>query len=159
MAKRAFPEFQKFVRQFGDFVDNRRSDTLHAIAMQELCRSNASDLDKLRVPALPLFTGFCHYFAARTNRQAPSLDALEEAITEFHHLISAYNNWCVNPIFDRFPQELAPSLTPSARSSLNSFQQRFANFLDDYSDFVRGLADSGTISSSVAYGFSRPKPL
>lgn len=158
LAKRRFPEFKRFVHRFGEFVDRARSDTLHHIALQELCCGNQTDFHRLGVTALPLFNGFLYHFRTRVDKQQPNLTALLESTSEFSNLVSSYAQYCTIPIFERFPQELRPLLTERAKSSLNSFQQQFAGFLDIYTEFLKNLDDSLTIPRVRSYYFPRPKP-
>lgn len=158
-ASRCFPEFRKFVRQFGEFVDTGRADTLHYVALTELCGHDMSKFDRLRIPASDLFNKFSYHFRTRVERKAPSLRALQQAVPEFRNLVGSYTINCVLPIFERLPQDLQALLTPQVKSSLNSFQQRYALFLQNLEEFLKDLDQSLLTFQFQAYYFPRPKPL
>ena len=156
VARRAFPEFKRFLRQFGEFVDYGRSDCLHEIAFRELCQNRSDVFDRLRIVPVHLFNGFWWYLRARNERETRNL---LDSIQEFNHLVISYCTSCTQPIFDRFPEDLRPLLTPQVRASLESFRERFVGFLDDYSEYLKNLDDSFSTPRIRSYYFPRPKPL
>lgn len=158
-ARRFFPELRKFSHRFREFVDTGRSDTLHYIALHELNRSNTSEFVKLGLPSVGLFNGFSYHFTTRIENQEVSLTGLLQSVLEFNHLISSYTTECVLLMFDRLPQDLRSALRPELKSSLNSFQQRFVRFLDDYEEFLRELGESLVTAPHGPHYFARPKPL
>jgi hypothetical protein len=154
VARQRFPEFKKFVRQFGEFVDMGRNDTLHYIISSELYQGNVAELGKLGLPTVGLFNGFWYHFNLRIDRMKPSL--ADQTILEFYNLVGSYNNTCAIVAFERLPQA---SLTPQVRSSLNAFQQRFVPFLEGYQEFLKDLVEAGVIPSESPIYFAHPKPL
>jgi hypothetical protein len=66
---------------------------------------------------------------------------------------------CVAQMFERMPQDVQNVVTPKIKSSLNSFEQRFALFLKEYEDFVKHLEDVRPVFHGIPYSFARPKPL
>jgi len=158
-ARRRFCEFRKFVRQFGEFVNNQTNDTLHSIVTSELCRNNQTELTKLGIPGIGLFNGFWYHFNVRVEQQNPNLVGLQQAIQEFGNLVASYNHNCVVMVFERLPHDVQSSVTPQIRSSLNAFQQRFVHFLQGYAQFLKDLLDSGVIPRESHTYFSYPKPL
>jgi len=159
LARRVFPQFRTFVRRFGEYVSPQRGDTLHEIALGELCSRNHANFGKLGFPPVQLFNGFWYYLRLRTESLAASPSNLVTSIAEFNDLVSSYNNSCVSMVFDRFPAELQPMLTPNARSKLESFREQFALFLSNYSEFLKGLDESFSKPRIEPWGFSRPGPL
>jgi hypothetical protein len=81
-----------------------------------------------------------------------------DALMEFHSIVGSYTNQCVTPIFE-FPPNLKAEVPAEAKSSLNSFQQRYERFLDEYSQFAKSLSESRPALNGLPCWFSTPKPL
>lgn len=165
---RALPEFRRFVRTFGEFVDlpTHRIDTLDALVFSELCQNNSGNLEKLRLAPSSPFSKWCHYLKARVEQEKGDFSTFRDTMSEFNYLVSLYAQHCVMPIFERFPQELRHLLTARAKSSLESFRERFVRFLDNYEDFRKNFFESLSthelpVSTHELPGcwFPRPKPL
>ena len=159
-AKRAFPEFKRFLRRFSEFADlpYSRTDTLHAILL-ETCNRNSTEFEKFRVTAAELFHDFSKQLTARIERQPTNPANLRDGMEELGLLVRSYGRYCVEPIFERLPQELRPLLTDRAKSSLESFRERFVRFLDDYDQYVTRLDESFSRPRIEPHYFPRPKPL
>ena len=80
------------------------------------------------------------------------------ALMEFHSLVGSYTNYCVTPIFE-IPPNIRAEVPTEAKSSLNSFQQRFERFLGEYGQFSKSLSESRPALRGLPYWFSTPKPL
>lgn len=159
LAKAAFPKLKTFSRKFGEFVTPQRDDALHNIVFRELCSNNMQNFDRLHLPHIDLFQGFWSYLNARTEKAKPSLTNLLSLIAEFDNLVALYDIHCVMRLFEQFPQELQTLLTSRSKSSLESFRERFVAFLDDYSDFHKGLEESFARQGLQPRYSPRPKPL
>jgi hypothetical protein len=157
--KRAFPRFRVLVHSFGRFVDTRWNDTLHYILQSELCQGRGDQFQKLGIPDLQLWYSLSQHFIARVERQRPSVFEFTSTLAEFYHLVGAYNNYCVAPIFERLPRDFQEALTPAVRRSLNGFQQRFVLFLQELQAFLTQLAESRPAFNVLPRFFSLPKPL
>jgi len=159
-AKRAFPELKRFLRRFGEFADlaHARTDTLHAILL-ETCNRNYTEFEKFRVAPAELFHDLSKQLTARVERRPANLANLREGVEELGLLVRSYGRYCVEPIFERLPQELRPLLTDRAKSSLESFRERFVRFLDDYDEYVTRLDESFSRPRIEPHCFPRPKPL
>ncbi len=142
LARQRFVQLRGVVRHFAEFVDAGRSDNIQEIALSEICRRNTGDFSRLGLTPVQLFNGFWFFLSQRMNTQEPNLANLLGCISEFGHLIGSYSQGCLMPIFERYPQDLRASLTPEAKSSLESFRERFVLFLDSNEHFLKDLADS-----------------
>ena len=159
-AKRAFPEFKRFLRRFGEFADlpHSRTDTLHAILL-ETCYRNSTDFEKFRVAAAELFHDPSKQLIGRIERRPANLANLQDGMEELGLLVGLYGRYCLDPIFERLPQELRPLVTDRTKSSLESFRERFVRFLDDYDEYLTRLDESFTRPRVEPHYFPRPKPL
>lgn len=159
-AKRAFPEFKRFLRRFAEFADlpHSRTDTLHAILL-ETCNRNSTEFEKFRVTAAELFHAFSKQLTTRIERQPANLANLQDGVEELALLVRSYGQYCVEPIFERLPHELRPLLTDRPKSSLESFRERYVRFLDDFDEYVTRLDESFSRPRIEPHYFPRPKPL
>ena len=155
----ALPELKRLARTFSEFVSNGRQDTLQAIYQAELCQHRGDLLAVLPIQQFSLWYSFAHFFNLRVERHSPDPHELQTTLQEFHSLVGSYNNCCVTPIFERFPDQLQSALTPRVRSSLNGFQLRFVLFLKEYEDFVKQLEITRPVFSGLPYTFVVPKAL
>lgn len=159
-ARHYFPQFLQFVQRYGNFVDSRTCDTLHALVGSSLTEPSRSELLKrLGTPNVALWNTRCHFFSQRMNRVRPSFVELQSAFQEFHSMVAEFNSYCVTPIFEHLPEGLRSGLTHRDKSMLNGFQQNFAHFLDDYMEFGKEMVESRPGFSSMHYYVSRPNPL
>lgn len=161
VARQAFRELKRFLRAFGEFVDlpTSHASTIHHIALHDLCGSNTGNFERLRLAPTNPFKQWCYYLTSRIQNVNPNLTNIVETVREFSSIIGDYTHYCVLPIFERFPQELRPLLTDTAKSSLEAFRQRFDRFLHDYSEYLKSLDESFTTPRIQSYYFARPKPL
>ena len=161
LARRAFREFRRFVRRFDEFAaaPHSRTDTLHAIVLAEMCGGNSSNLEKFRLAPGELFQAFSVQLRGRVEQQEGNLANLHDGVGELNLLIRSYSDYCVQPIFERFPQDLRPLLTDRAKSSLESFRERFLAFLNEYDKYLEGLDESFSKPCIGPHYLPRPKPL
>jgi len=138
-----YPRFQQFVHRFEEFVDSRTSNTLHYIVVNDMSGPVRDELCK-RFGTVPIGTWseFWYFFKRRVDRTQPTFTELVEGVREFHHLLGAYNNLCVAPIFTHLPNDLRTALTEQQRSKLNGFQQRFTLYLREYMAFAKELSQT-----------------
>ena len=161
VARKAFPELRKFVHRFEQFIGNQGS-TLHYIAQCEVCDGDGLRYQALRLPELSVWHAFWKSLADRLNRmdmRRATISELRYELTAFFDLVGTYNNECVSLLFDRMPQNERTALTAKAKSSLNSLQQRFTHFLEEYKNFAKDLSESRPALHDVNYMFSIPKPI
>ena len=161
VARKAFAEFRKFVRRFAEFAaaPHSRTDTLHAIALEELCAGNYANLKKLCVVPAEVFQPFSLQLRSRVEQQEGNLPNLVDGLEELSLLVRSYTQYCVESIFGQFPPDLRPLLTDKAKSSLESFRERYVVFLDDYSKYLETLEESFSRARVESHYFPRPKPL
>jgi hypothetical protein len=160
VARRDFPKFKQFVHRYGEFVDTRTNTTLHYIIGNELSELLRSELTKrLGTPNISLWYEFWYFFMQRVDRQRPVLAELVFAVPEFHHMVAAYSNLCVAPIFERLPNELRAALTEQERSKLKGFQQRHAHFVTEYETFAKELSESRPALQRLPYYLPHSNPL
>jgi hypothetical protein len=141
VARDNWPKFRNFVHRFGDFVDNRNNNTLHSIIINDVPDPLRTELLKL-VVNIDVWSGFYYFFVQRVSREQPVLSELAYGVEEFQNLVGGYNNHCVVPIFDRFPQQLRSALTDQSRGKLNTFRERYGHFLTEYMAFAKQFAES-----------------
>ncbi len=159
LARKAFPEFRKFVRDFEQFVSPRAGETLHVIVQSEVCGSNTTNYDRFGLPPVRLFHDWWRHLSPRVGGKRVSLPDFERFVLEFNDLISDFSSDCVRRIFGQFPDDLRPSLNDRAKGSLEAFRERFVRFLDAYRDYLKGLEESLRKPRIQARYFERPKPL
>jgi len=163
VARKAFPELRKFVHRFEEFIDNQfQVGMLYYIAQCDVCDGDGLRYQALRLPDLSVWRAFWKNLADRLDRmdmKRASISELRHELTAFFDIVGTYNNECVSLLFDRLPQNDRNALTPNAKSSLNSFQQRFTNFIQEYKNFAKDLSESRPALNDVHYLFSIPKPI
>jgi hypothetical protein len=161
-AREAFPELRKFVHQFESFLTTSRSDTIHYIAQSEVCEGHGLRYNALALPELSVWHGFWKYLTDRLDRmdarRQRSITELRYELLAFFDLVGTYNHQCVWRLFDGLPPSEVQTLTPKAKSSLNAFQQRFAHFLRDYTNFATHLSESRPTLNGIHCRFAVPKP-
>jgi hypothetical protein len=161
LAHKAFPELRKFVHRFEEFIGNQ-GNTLHYITQCDVCDGNGLRYQALRLPELSVWHAFWKNLAERLDRmdvKRASISELRHDLTAFFNMVGTYNNECVSLLFDRMSQNDRSALTPKAKSSLNSFQQRFTHFIQEYKNFAKDLSESRPALHDVDYMFSIPKPI
>jgi len=158
VARNAFPKFREMVHRFGEFIDSRTDNTLHAIVPNEIFRHRADGPAAFRIPNRELWHGWWTYFWQRIDREHHTMDEMRAALMEFHLLVGSYANYCVSPIFDA-PSNVKAEIPQEAKSSLNSFQQRFDRFAGEYGQFAKSLSESRPALHGLPYWISSPKPL
>jgi hypothetical protein len=141
VAREHWPKFRTYVHRFGDFVSTQTNTTLHYIIANEVTEPTRTELNKLLVNN-SLWYGFWHSFMGRVDRESPVLSELAYAVEEFHHLVSQYGNFCIAPIFERFPEQLRPTLTEQSKVKLNTFRERYGHFVNEYMAFAKQLSES-----------------
>lgn len=141
VARENWPKFRQFVHRFGDFVNTGTNNTLHYIIANDVPEPTRTELNKLLVN-ISLWYGFWHSFMGRVDRESPIFSELAYAVQEFHHLVAQYGNFCIAPIFERFPEQLRPSLTEQSKAKLNTFRERYGQFLTEYMAFAKQLSES-----------------
>ncbi len=163
VARKAFPELRKFVHRFEEFIDNQfQAGALYYIVQCDVCDGDGLRYQALRLPDLSVWRAFWKNLADRLDRmdmKRASISELRHELTAFFDIVGTYNNECVSLLFDRLPQNDRNALTPKAKSSLNSFQQRFTNFIGEYKNFAKDLSESRPALKDVNYLFSIPKPI
>jgi len=161
VSRRASPEALKFLSKFGRFIGYPADagDTLHTTLINGLCNPNGIGLDRLGVLPIAFLHDFCYSIQTRLNRPRPAPDILWDAIFDFSQVIKYYCCNCTDPIFARLPKDVAPLLTPSLRSNLESFRERFVYFLDRYEEYLNDLQKASGRKEVIGHHFPRPQPL
>jgi len=158
VARNALPKFREFVHRFGEFIDSRTNDTLHAIVLNEIVQRRPDGPAAFKLPHMDLWHSWWLYFWQQIDRQPHKMIEVRAALMEFHSLVGSYTNHCVTQIFE-LPPNLKAEIPSEAKSSLNSFQQRYERFLGDYSQFAKSLSESRPALNGLPCWFSTPKPL
>ncbi len=158
VARNVFPKFREFVHRFGEFIDSRRNDTLHAIVLNDILQRRADASAVFRLSNMGTWHSWWLYFWQQIDRQPHTMTEMSAALMEFHSLVGSYTNNCVTQIFEA-PANAKAEISTEAKSSLNSFQQRFERFLDEYGQFAKWLSESRPVLSGLPCWFSTAKPL
>jgi len=159
IARNAFAKFREFVHRFGEFIDSRRNDTLHAIVLHEIVQRRTDANAGFKLPNMDTWHSWWLYFLQQIDRQQPhTMTEVRPALMEFHSLVGTYTNICVTQIFE-LPPNLKAEVSPEVKSSLNAFQQRYERFLCEYSQFANALSESRPVLNGLPCWFSTPKPL
>jgi len=158
VARNAFPKFREFVYRFGGFIDTRRSDTLHAIVLNEIQQGRADAHAGFKLPDMATWQSWWLHFSQQVDRQPRTMTEIRAGLMEFHSLVGAYTNTGVMQIFG-LPPNLKAEIPAEAKSSLNSFQQRYERFLGEYSQFAQSLSESRPALKGLPCWFSTPKLL
>lgn len=158
IVRQRFPEFRKYLLRFGDFVDNRTSDTLHFICRSDLCGNVSTSLDSLHTTPAEVFAVSWSYLNERMQA-LPRPAAFRSAVRELNSLVALYSTYCIQPIFESFPAALRPALTDNVKAKLEDFRERFVGFQERYFEYLKELdAALGGDSTLIQY-FFRPKRL
>ncbi len=158
VARNAFPKFREFVHQFGEFIDSRMNNTLHAIVLNEIVQRRADGNPAFKLPYMNTWRSWWMYFWQGIDRRPHTMTEVRDALMQFHSVVGSYTNQCVTPIFE-LPPNLKAEVPAEAKSSLNSFQQRYERFLSEYSQFAKSLSESRPALNGLPCWFSTPKPL
>ncbi len=158
VARNAFPKFREFVHRFGEFIDSRTNDTLHAIVLNEIVQRRADGNPAFKLPYMDTWHSWWMYFWQGIDRRPHTMTEVRDALMEFHSIVGSYTNQCVTPIFE-LPPNLKAEVPAEVKSSLNSFQQRYERFLGEYSQFAKSLSESRPSLNGLPCWFSTPKPL
>ena len=159
LAKKMFPRFGRLVDRLGELLDTRGNDTLEHVAKDQLCRSNAARFEELRMVPLNLFNGFWQDLNSRIEKQISNLENLVQSTSELGNLVNSYNRYCVAPVFERFPDAMRELLTDEAKSALESFRERFVDFLKDYDEYTKELEEVLRTVHLQTFYIAKPKPL
>ncbi len=161
LARKAVPDFRKLLRRFEYFVGypTQNNDMLYEIARNELCLGNTASLDQLHLLPADMFRDLCYGLEHRMARRAKTLEEFLGLVSDMNFMVRYFCRYCAEPIFGRFPQELRNLLTERSRSSLEAFRERFVDFIDDYSEFLKTFDESFSMPVVVGGYFPRPKPL
>ena len=157
-ARSVFPKFREFVHRFGEFIDSRTNNTLHAIVLNEILQRRADANVGFKLPNMDTWHSWWLYFWQQIDRQPRTMTEVRAALMEFHSLVGTYTNICVTQMFE-LPPNLKAEIPAEAKSSLNSFQQRYERFLGEYSQFAKSLSESRPALHGLPCWFSTPKPL
>jgi hypothetical protein len=157
-ARNAFPRFREFVHRFGEYIDNRRNDTLHAIVLQEILQRRADANAGFKLPNMDTWHSWWLYFSQDIDRQPHTMTEVRAALMQLHSLVGTYTNICVTQIFE-LPPNLKAEVPADVKSSLNAFQQRYERFLGEYSQFAKSLSESRPALNGLPCWYSAPKPL
>ena len=158
-ARRAFPEFRHIVHGFAEFIGTQRNDTLHQIVEREAYQGRTDQFMRHGIPEVAIWSSFHRHLLQRIDQKYPSTSEFKELVSEFNDLVGLYDNNCVARVFENSPPEFRERLAPEVRRSLNSFQQRFAAFLDNYAQYGTRLTASIPSFEGLYFAFSRPRPL
>ncbi len=156
IVRERYSEFRKYVLRFGDFVDNRTSDTLHFICQSDICGSVTTGMDSLHTAPAEVFAVSWSYLNDRTQ-SLPDVTAFKSAVRELNSLVALYSTHCVRPIFECFPAALRPALTDHVKAKLEDFRERFVGFQERYFEFLKELDAALTGDSTLIQYFYRPK--
>lgn len=139
-ATRESAKFRQFVHSFGEFVDNRTRDTLHAIVSGELSAHSREPIRVVfEVARIDIWSQFWYFLDQRASSDM-KFDDFPLAVLEFNSLVNQYYHACVEVVFERSAQELRGRLSPDEISKLNGFQQRYQRFAAEYSRFLKSIA-------------------
>lgn len=160
VARKAYPEFKRFLRQFQEFTDTTwgRTDTFHGI-INEMQHQEAKIVERLQLVPPDIFHNRSYYLGCRAEKQTPNLTNFVLLVQETNAAVNAYSYHCVMIVFERLPQDVRRQISENARSSLEDFRQRFVHFLDEYAKYLRNLDESFGERRNIVFSFPRPKPL
>jgi hypothetical protein len=157
-ARAATPELRRLVRRFAEFVDESRTDTVRAVIYDGL-RNNYTAFERLQIRPAHWFSALVRELQVRDAQDSLDLERLARAVGEFHTLIVAYCDQCVQPIFEQLPREDRQLLVGACGPALESFRERYVAFRDDYEQYVQRLAHGLHAPPLLPANLPRPKPL
>lgn len=158
IVRQRYPEFRKYLLRFGDFVDNRTSDTLHYTCQSDLCGSVSTNMDSLHMAPAEIFAVSWSYLNDRTQT-VPEPTAFKSAVRELSSLVGLYGTYSVRPVFEFFPAVLRPALTDNVKAKLEDFRERLVGFQDRYFEFLKELDAGFSGGQTLVNYFYRPKRL
>lgn len=159
LARRVEGEFRSVARTFGKLVSPNDSTTLQA-GLGEAFRNYHGVLERLHVPSEHLFDEMLHNLVVRLDEEPSDAAHLLRALAEFYTVVSAHSTQVIQPVFRTMPKDLREMLSPDARGGLNSFRERYIEFLAAFTKFTEDLEASlqGSRLHSTYYVF-RPNAL
>ncbi|MGA9939119.1 MAG: hypothetical protein WBP92_12805 [Candidatus Acidiferrales bacterium] len=158
-SRRYYPRLLKQVCRFREFVASSRADTLHYLSESVLCQGHADRFAKLQMPNVAAWKGRADLFCLRMSQQRPSPRVLFHAALEFEDMVGTYINLCAECVFSRMPRELRETMTPEAKSALDSFQKGFHTFQHESEQLLQEIATSRPYFARLHWQFTRVKPL
>lgn len=158
-ARQAFPELRKFVGEFDQFVNRQRGDTLHYVVQSDVSAGHVDAITKLGMPNIDIFASILYNLRERAGKPKPTTVDLKYTNSELNTLIASYNDYCMNAVFELLPQEIRSQLTDRAKRNLEACRERFNEFLNDRSRYVKHFDESFAARYGLRREFHRPKPL
>ncbi|MBZ5544300.1 MAG: hypothetical protein LAO07_11570 [Acidobacteriia bacterium] len=159
IARREFPELRKLVEQFGEFIDRGRGDNLHYVVQSDVYGGYSDRFNTLGLPNINLFQSLWCNLTERAANQKPTPTDLKTTSSELSTLVSLYNNYCMNQVFEQLPQELRTQLSDRSKSNLEACRERFVAFLNDYSKYLKHFDEPFAARYLQTRDFPRPRPL
>jgi hypothetical protein len=160
IARREFPRLREFVERFEGFVAPNRGDALHG-ALLDAFNRNSEIINKFGIPPAQLFRGFWLELNQRAMKQRPTVENFEAIASEFGALVSQYNDYCVQVVFNQVPRDVENQLSDKEgfKRRLNASREAFNEFLSAYESFLEGLGRPFLERHVKIRNFPRARPL
>lgn len=141
IARQNWPKFRGLVRRFGDFINPNTGNNLETIIQQYVPHPLNVQLQGITIETR-IWNSFWRFFHERIERSPNSMTELSAAVFEFNNFLGCYGNFGIYPIFDGLNPQIKGQLPPESKARLNTFRERYAHFLTDYSLFGKELTES-----------------
>jgi hypothetical protein len=159
LAKRVLRQLKELVRDFGEFLDPHRGDTLESVVTQALQAQGSTDLSRLGLTSQSIFRDMWYYTNARCQDMKVSVTSVALMMDECAALINNYVRHCVEPVFNHLPADHSSAFSARVRADLEAFRERLIHLENKYQDLGRVMAsDAVTIGVREPY-LVRPRPL
>lgn len=158
VARAAVPELRLLVRRFQELVDGSRNDTLEAIVRGGL-QTHVAVLERIKMPSDHWLSAFAGQLHDRLRDQPTGLGYLMRATQEFHAIVHAYGDQCLQPIFKSLPPADRQVLLEACGRQLEAFRQRYMSFRDDYEKYVKSVLSQLHATPPLYPDLPRTQPL
>src|ERR1700730_8783899 len=135
ISRQVWPDLMVLVEQFGRFIDQGRSDSLHGIVLAYSSPSHLAVGQIARqndfVPSSVLW-GPWDQIAHSQQNSRPNRLRLQELTALFTWLIGTYHYHVIQAVFARGASALEPHLTPQIKRDLATSRETVVRFEADY---------------------------
>jgi hypothetical protein len=139
ISRRLWPEFLRFEKRFGTFLNKNDSTNLRYI-LSEICGRQEDEVAKFCAPDyLDDYYGLIR--TRHLKKAARTETTFHFAMTELHQMVCSYNqDYVLNPLRRLKNNQVFEQLQPSARQSheekMKEFRERWVRFVDDFKEFI-----------------------
>jgi hypothetical protein len=163
VVKTAMAEISRYIRKFAQLTNLCTTDSIYSIVFGNLCGSNDGHYNSLHVTMPNIFDELCEQLSSRVAERGASYHQLRATVNEFNYLVNSFCRYLICPIYEQIPTRLTPDVlaryTPQIEAELIQYRERYNNFRDSYSEFLRELEEKLPRPLGLGCWLAGPIPL